>query len=47
MGEKAAKVIQPFEKKIILAPILAYEDSNKPTVLKADCSGYSIENCFF
>jgi hypothetical protein len=36
-----------LKELFILATILAYWDPNKPTVLKADCSRYSIKVCLF
>jgi hypothetical protein len=43
--KKQQKLFNRLKELFISAPILAYWDSDKSTVLKADCSGYSIGAC--
>jgi hypothetical protein len=44
--KKQQKLFNRLKFFFISAPILAYWNSDKPTILKADCSGYSMGACF-
>jgi hypothetical protein len=44
-GEEQEKAFRELKERFITAPVLTHWDPDLPTILEADCSGYSIGAC--